>query len=177
MLNDESSVTPGLSFANRLLLLQTYLGVSAGWYILRGSHHALPIAEFYAATDAQLFAPAAAGGASTSWTQAPGSAWPRVIQNAVRFQDEHMPKIARALVDCAVRWGTRAPGYFSCVAAADEEKAGTGARLALALEGIERLDGTLFVRVAGLTFDRLGWVDEGDKAGLWDMDGIPKLDV
>lgn len=35
-----------------------------------------------------------------------------------------------------------------------------------ALEGIERLDGTLFVRVAGLTFDRLGWVGEGEKAGL-----------
>lgn len=79
-----------------------------------------------------------------------------------------MPKVARALVDFDVRWGTRAPGYFSAFAAAGEEEA----RMGPALEGIERLDGTLFVRVAGLTFDRLGWVDEGEKAGLWDRDGI-----
>ena len=165
MLKDRSSVSPGLSFASRLLLLQTYLGLSAGWYILRGRQHALPITDFYAATDAQLFAPARAG--DVGWTQAPGNAWPRVVQSAVRFQDEHMPKIARALMDCAVRWGTRAPGYFSAfTVSGEEEKMRTGARLAPALEGIERLDGTLFVRVAGLTFDRLGWTDEGEQAGL-----------
>ncbi len=104
----------------------------------------------------------------------PGSAWPRVIESAIRFPDEHAPKIARALADFAARWGTRAPGYFSAFAAAGE-KVRTG--VASALEGIERLDGTLFVRIAGLTFDRLGWVDEGEKAGLWDRDGVPMLDV
>jgi hypothetical protein len=70
-----------------------------------------------------------------------------------------MPKIARALMDIAVHKGTRATEYFS--AAGEEEKEYTGARV-LSLEGIERLDGTLFVRVAGLTFDRLGWLDEGE---------------
>jgi len=79
-----------------------------------------------------------------------------------------MPKVARALMDFAVRWGTRAPEYFT---AASAEKERTGAQ-APAFEGIERLDGTLFVRVAGLTFDRVGWVDEGENAGQWDMDGI-----
>ncbi|KAH8989304.1 hypothetical protein EDB83DRAFT_2481591 [Lactarius deliciosus] len=168
------SSTPGLSFASRLLLLQTYLAVSAAWYVRRGCH-ALPIADFYAATDAQLSAPAG-DGTGAGWRQAPGSAWPRVIESGVRFPDEHAPKIARALVDFATRWGTRPPGYFSAFAATGEEKARTGAGRALALEGIERLDGTLFVRVAGLTFDRLGWVDEREKAGHWDRDGIPMLD-
>jgi len=76
-------------------------------------------------------------------------------------------------MDFAVRWGTRAPGYFPAPAAAvaDGEKVAP----APALEGIERLDGTLFVRVAGLTFDRVGWVDEGEKAGAWDLDGIQIL--
>jgi len=37
--------------------------------------------------------------------------------------------------------------------------------LKTSLEGIEKLDGTLFVRVAGLTFDQLGWMHEGEKAG------------
>jgi hypothetical protein len=42
---------------------------------------------------------------------------------------------------------------------------------------MERLDGTLFVRVAGLTLDRLGWVGEGEKAGSWDWDGFPMLEL
>ncbi|KAF8261336.1 hypothetical protein EI94DRAFT_1810435 [Lactarius quietus] len=86
VLKDESSSAPcdssttGLSFASRLLLLQTYLSVSTTMYIMRG-RHTLPIAEFYAATDAQVSA-------------APGSAWARVIQSAIQFPDEHGPKIA-----------------------------------------------------------------------------------
>lgn len=148
----------------RALLLQAYLSVSTALYITRGSH-ALPIAEFYAATDAQLSAPASA-------TQTPESAWPRVIQSAVRFPDEQAPKIARALANFDARWGTRAPGYFSTFAAGEEVVMRTGA-----LEGIEKLDGTLFMRVTGLTFDRLGWVGEGEKAGLWDWDGFPMLDL
>jgi hypothetical protein len=162
---EESSSVSGLSFASRLLLLQTYLAVSAAWYIMRGNHHALPIAEFYAATDAQLLAPARVGGASAGWTQAPGNAWPRVIQSAVRFQDEHMPKIARAL---------RHQGmvlFCPCCCWRGEVSTSASAR------GYRELDGTLFVRVAGLTFDRLGSVDEGEKAGLWDLDGIPMSDV
>lgn len=158
---------PGLSFASRLLLLQTYLAVSTAWYVMRGNNHALPIADFYAATDAHLYAPAKTAVAGAGWTQAPGSAWPRVIQSAIRFEDEHMPKIARALMDFALRWGTRAPEYFSTAG----EKKHTGAP-SLTLEGIERLDGTLFVRIAGLTFDRLGWLDEGEKEGVWDRDGF-----
>lgn len=141
---------------------------------MRRNHcHALPIAEFYAATDAHLYAPARAG-TDAKCTQAPENAWPRVIQSAVRFPDEHGPKIARALADFAARWGTRAPGYFSTFAAAaagEKEENGPG------LEGIERLDGTLFVRVAGLTFDRLGWVGEGEKVGSWDWDGFPMLEL
>jgi len=129
---------------------------------MRG-RHPLPIADFYAATDAQLFSPARAG-TGASWTQAPGSAWPHIFQNAIRYPDEHGPKIARALADFAARWGLRAaPGFFAVSGAAP-------------LEGIERLDGTLFVRVAGLTFDRLGWVDEGEKAMLWGRDGFPSVE-
>ena len=141
---------------------------------MRGRTRALPIADFYAATEAQLYAPARAAGAGAGWTQAPVSAWPRVIRNAIWFQDEHMPKIARALMDFAVRWGTRAPEYFS---AAGKEEEDRKADQAPSLDGVERLDGTLFVRVAGLTFDRLGWVDEGEEARPWDLDGIRRPDA
>jgi len=45
-----------------------------------------------------------------------------------------------------------------------------------ALEGIERPDGPLFVRV-WTHIDWLGWTVEVEKAGLWDLDGIPMLEV
>jgi len=132
--------------------------VATAWKIVRGNHP-LPIADFYAASDAQLTPPARAGPGALS---SPGSAWTRIIASALQSPDEHTPKFARALADFAVRWGTRPPGYF-----AREKDAGE-----LSLEGIDRLDGTLFVRVAGLTLDRLGWVHEGEKAGRWDRDNF-----
>lgn len=151
-----------LPFSSRLLLLQNYLAVSTAWKISFG-RHPLPIADFYAATDAQQFVPARAGAGALP---SPGSAWTRIIPSAIQAPDEHTPKIARTLIDFARRWGTRPPGYFS----AGESEAG---QKMSSLEGIERLDGTMFVRVAGLTLDRLGWVHEGEDAGSWDTEGAP----
>ncbi|KAH8985101.1 hypothetical protein EDB92DRAFT_2105729 [Lactarius akahatsu] len=69
-----------------------------------------------------------------------------------------------------------APGHrgtFPC-ALLPERNGRAGTTAAPALEGIERLNTTLFARVAGLTaFDRLGWVDEDEKADLRDRDGFP----
>ena len=132
--------------------------MSTAWKISRGNHP-LPIADFYSVTNAQQFAPARTGVVGDGALRSPGSAWTRIIPSAIQGPDEHTPKIARALVDFAVRWGTRPPGYFSA------------GQSPLSLEGIEKLDGTLFVRVAGLTLDRLGWVNEGEKACSWDTDG------
>ena len=130
------------------------------WKIIRGDH-ALPIVDFYMATDAQLTAPARAGpGALPS----PVSSWSRIIPSGLQSPDEHTPKLVRALANFAVRWGTRAPGYFS----SDCDRNGW-----LPLKGIERLDGTLFVRVAGITLERLGWVHEGEQAERWDRDNFP----
>jgi hypothetical protein len=66
----------------------------------------------------------------------------------------------RSLAAFATRWGGRPAGYF----------AGGGED---GLEGREVLDGTLFVRVASLTLDRLGWAHEsGKELGSWDFDGV-----
>jgi hypothetical protein len=35
------------------------------------------------------------------------------------------------------------------------------------LEGVKKLDSTLFVCIAAETANRLGWLREGDKAGGW----------
>ncbi|KAI0262047.1 hypothetical protein BC834DRAFT_845236 [Gloeopeniophorella convolvens] len=141
-----------LPFASRLLLLQTFLGVSTAWQIARGNHP-LTIVPFYAATPAQLTVRSAAP-AGAKALPSYGSAWARILAGALLSPDEHVPKAVRALAEYARRWGTRAPGYY-----------------AGALEGAETLDGTLFVRVAGITFDRLGWVNEGEEFIFWDQDG------
>ena len=89
----------------------------------------------------------------------PSSAWTRVIPSAIWGPDEHWPKIVCTLVDFAVRLATRQLRYVS---ASESE-----ARQALpSLEGVEGLDGMLFVCIARFTFHRLGWVNEGETASL-----------
>jgi hypothetical protein len=113
------------------------------------------------ATDVQLTAPARAGpGALPSHV----SSWSRIIPSGLQSPDEHAPKLVCALANFAVRWGTRAPGYFS----SDCDRNGWPP-----LKGIERLDGTLFVHVTGITLERLGWVHEGEKAECWNREDFP----
>jgi hypothetical protein len=74
----------------------------------------------------------------------------------IRFSDRHIPEIAVALVDLTVRWRTSPPGYFS--AAGKEELLYVRATPTPAFKFVKRLDCTLFVHVAKLLFDGLGWV-------------------
>jgi hypothetical protein len=142
LLKDEASspssaFNPGgaLPFANHLLLLQTYLSMATTWKIIHGDH-ALPIVDSYAATDAQMFSPVRAGpGALPS----PVIPWVRSITSGLQSPDEHTPKLVRALSDFVVRWDTRAVRYYST----GRNDSGTGGCWQ-PLEGIERLDGTLF---------------------------------
>jgi hypothetical protein len=77
----------------------------------------------------------------------------------IAYPEEHVPKTIRSLAVFAARWGSRPTGYF----------AGGGED---GLEGREALDGTLFVRAASLTLDRLGWAHESGKELVeWDYEG------
>jgi len=40
------------------------------------------------------------------------------------------------------------------------------------LKGSEKLDGTLFLRIAKETADKMGWMREGEKSGTWYRDGF-----
>jgi len=155
---------PPVPLSSRLTLLKAYLATSAGWYISRGNA-ALPIKDFYSATSDRLTAPPAAPvppSASRKPLTAPGGPWERIVVNTVAHPDEHLSKAVRSLATFATRWGGRPTGYY----------AGGGDN---GLEGREELDGTLFVRIASLTLDRLGWAHESGK-GLshWDHDGFPE---
>ncbi|KAI0262048.1 hypothetical protein BC834DRAFT_892786 [Gloeopeniophorella convolvens] len=161
----ESNPYPVTSLTSRLTLLKTYFATCIGWQIAQGRRE-LPLQEFYAATREQLTAPPAKPApAGTKDTGKPlsarGGAWERIISNTIAHPDQHLPKATRALAIFAARWGLRPAGYFA-----------GGSRDGL--EGREILDGTLFVRVAGLTLDRLGWAHEAGKEVIdWDRDGFP----
>jgi hypothetical protein len=155
-----NSPYPPAPLANRVMLLKAYLATCAAWYISQGNGP-IPIEEFYAATSDRLTAPPAVPAppdAKRKPLSAPGGPWGRIIANAIAHPEEHVPKTVRSLAVFAARWGSRPTGYF----------AGSGED---GLEGREALDGTLFVRTANLTLDRLGWAHEsGNEPGDWDRE-------
>ena len=143
------------------MLLKAHLSTCAGFYISRGNGP-LPVEGFYAATNDYLTAPPAVPGppgAKVRPLSAPGGPWGRIVANTIAYPEEHVAKAIRSLAVFATRWGSRPAGYF----------AGGGED---GLEGREALDGTLFVRAASLTLDRLGWAREsGKELAEWDYEG------
>ncbi|KAI0065175.1 hypothetical protein BV25DRAFT_1822291 [Artomyces pyxidatus] len=166
------ALDPPLTFAHRLLLLESFLATSAVWYLTRGNP-AVPIAEFFdsPSTAAFLTSPSLKPGkerkvdtstppdAGSEPLYSGGPAWPRVFASSLLHDNEHLCKVIRSLSFFAAKWGNRPAGYY----VADGEEKGW--------EGIEKLDGTLFVRTAGLVMERLGWVAEGKEERNWDRDG------
>ncbi|KAI0357098.1 hypothetical protein OH77DRAFT_1422596 [Trametes cingulata] len=142
-----------LSPRSTAVLLRTYFALSLGWYIARG-RPALPIREFYEATTAKPTPPNSGQSVSpakdtlTPDDVAPNP-WLPLIQTTIVHPGEHVCKLQRALLHNATVYGTREAGHFT----------GSG------LEGAELLDGTLFIRAAGLTADRVGWMKEGQPQG------------
>ena len=86
-----------------------------------------------------------------------------LIGNSLVHPNEHHAKLQRALVHYGTAYGKRIAG----------SKAFKGTEL----EGAEKLDGSLFVRVAGLSDVRLGKVREGEEEKVWDRTGFFQLMV
>lgn len=159
-----ASYVPYLKPSSLEHLLRGYLLVSLGWWISRG-RPALKIAEFYASTTSY---PSPSGVLPSPHKDAlqltdptkviTPNPWLSIIQTSIVHPDDHLPKLQRALAHYASLYGTREAGQSDFV--------GTE------LEGAEKLDGSLFIRVAGLTAERLGRVREGQEAGHWDRNGF-----
>lgn len=155
------SIVAYLSPRSSVILLQAFFANTLVWWISQG-RATLPIREFYAGTTATptpptsgAGAPSAAKGTLTPDDAAP-NAWLPIIQTTLTHPDQHISKLQRALLHNATEYGARGAGYL----------AGTG------LEGAEAIDGTLFIRVASLSADRLGWMKEGQAEGSWDRAGF-----
>jgi hypothetical protein len=146
----------------QIALLKSYFSVSIGWYVSIGR---VPLS----ATSLQAFFNNTASASITPPGQLPTPSpdalpqeghpaavtpnpWLAITQSAIVHPDDHLPKLVRALTEYAARWGNTPAGNF-----AETE-----------LPGAEFIDGSLFVRAAGLSMGRVGWVREGQPMGAWD---------
>ncbi|PIL32612.1 hypothetical protein GSI_05315 [Ganoderma sinense ZZ0214-1] len=153
------SIVAYLSPRSAALLLRGYFTVTLTWYIGRG-RPAIPIREFYESTTDKPVQPGephlTPGEKTLTPEDVSPNPWFPIIQTTVVHPGEHLCKLQRALIHNAALYGTYPAGYF-----ADAE-----------LEGAELLDGTLFIRAAGLTAGVLGWIKEGQAIRDWDRVGF-----
>ncbi|KAL0069225.1 hypothetical protein AAF712_003588 [Marasmius tenuissimus] len=145
-----SSLVASLSPRSRALLLRTQLAQCLLVWTRLGKPR-LDIAGFYAADTAhpntlnQPLSPPApskfALPSSTSPLAVNPNPWFFILRQALVHPDDHVSKTIRTLNHYASKYGSVPAGYF-----------GERAR---ELEDADKLDGTLFVRAAGLTMNRL----------------------
>jgi len=161
------SIASYLNPVSQNALLRAYLVTSLLWWVIAG-RPSFDISGYYSSTNVH---PSPPNGAishlkpNDSTLPSPTSphaltpnSWLPIIQTILVHPGEHLCKIQRALAHFAALYGSRAPAQMDF---SNTE-----------LEGAEMLDGTLFIRVAGETANRLGWVREGEKPGEWDRDGF-----
>ena len=150
-----SSILGAAKPSSASLLLKTYFLFTLIVYVARG-RPPLPIVDFYQETTARPTAPGSIpqSAEKTIGSAASPNSWLQIIQTTLVHPDEHLCKIQRALAHSAVLYAGTPPGTFSRFA--DH-----------GLKGAEVLDDTLFVRAAGLTAERLGWMREGERLGTW----------
>ncbi|KAK7026431.1 hypothetical protein VNI00_015666 [Paramarasmius palmivorus] len=120
------SLVGHLSPKSQVILLRSYFAISLAWFIALG-RPTLDIQGFF-------------GSEATRTLKKEPNPWLPIIENAITHPDDHIPKCQRALLHYATLYGTRPRGSF-----AETE-----------LPGAEILDGTLFVRAARLTMERVG---------------------
>jgi hypothetical protein len=95
------------------------------------------------------------------------SPWPTIIGAVVHNPDAHTVKVIRMLAYAAREFGTTGPGevpgaFFSSKNRQQEETH----------VGISKVDGSLFVRAAGVVMDVMGWVSHGQRSGSWDSTAL-----
>jgi len=149
------------------LLLRAYFSISLAWWVAVG-RPALPIRDFFASVTAAPRPPTEPRAEPSEDTLTPDdpapNPWLAIAQTTLVHPGEHVCKVQRALMHFADLYGSRKKEHFAALVNA----ADPGSRL----EGAEELDGTLFIRAAGLTAYRMGWVKEGQSAQDWDRAGF-----
>ncbi|RDB21723.1 Oxidoreductase AflY [Hypsizygus marmoreus] len=160
------TIAAHLKPASQERLLRAYFVVCLSWWIMRG-RPGFDIKGFFAQDTAYPLPQSSTPSVTTPLIVSPESPqahtpnpWFHIIQHALTNPDDHLPKLQRALAHWGSVYGSRKAGK------ADFE--GTE------LEGAESLDGSLFLRVAGLTKARMVRLREEHVEGprYWDRRGF-----
>jgi Questin oxidase-like len=162
-----SSLSAHLKPTSQELLLRGYLTVCLTWYVGNG-RPGFDIPGFFAADTAYPTPPGPfptpdkkALPEQNSPKAVTPNPWLPIIQTTIVHPDDHLPKLQRALAHYGSLYGTRPAGLPDFT---DTE-----------LPGADKLDGTLFIRAAGLTAKRMGRVRDGEKPlDFWDQYGFDK---
>ena len=147
--------------------LETYLTFSLVLYVARG-RPPVSIADFYAAAPADVVAPGTHPHPVSKTlppVKAPNS-WFHILQTTLVHPNEHLCKLQRGLVHGASLYGNTPAVTF--------EDTDSGEAAGANVKGVDVLDGSVFVRVAGLSANRLGWMREGQEERTWDNGGFFK---
>lgn len=161
-----SSIAANLNPASQQLLLRTYFAICLVWWIARG-RPSFDIGGFFAEADTAYPVPSGplqpphpkSLPSASSFKATTPNPWFPIVQASLTLPDDHLPKLQRALAHYGALYGARAAGL--------PDFAGTE------LPDADKLDGSLFIRVAGLTNKRVhrdGVNVEG--AGIWDRKGL-----
>ncbi|KAF8623277.1 hypothetical protein AX17_007483 [Amanita inopinata Kibby_2008] len=163
------SLLPFLSPPSQALLLRAYFAVVLRCWVGRGrpafkfkgffSQNAYPLPSGSLPTPDKSTLPSADVDPNRVKTLTPNP-WLPIVETTLGHPGEHLIKLQRALAHFSSLYGTRQPDEGGLEGAKEE------------LEGAELLDGTLFIRVAGVTAKRLGRVREGEPEGSFDQIGF-----
>jgi len=86
--------------------------------------------------------------------------WLDIVADVLHASDSHTTKAIRALLYGAREYGNLPAGSFTSPGEEDLHP------------GAGKVDGTMFVRAAGMVMESQGWVAHGQKAGTWDFSGL-----
>lgn len=89
--------------------------------------------------------------------------WPAIIDGVIHAPDSHTVKSMRTLYYGAQNYGETPPGQ--AIGAFDKDGTET-------LNGSGKLDGTIFIRAAGVVMDIMGWLTHGQEEGKWDRSAL-----
>lgn len=87
------------------------------------------------------------------------SPWPAMISSVLHSPDAHTLKVVRTLCYAAQRYGRTPPGGAIGAFVGENGRE--------TLPGTAKMDGTIFIRAAGLVMDTKGWVSHGQEERPW----------
>jgi hypothetical protein len=147
------SLAANLSLADRRLLLRGFLATALTYYVGHG-RPSLRVADFFASTNPTPVPPQAIppnlhpSEGTLDPRNLNQNPWMPIVTSALNHPDEHLIKCQRALAHYASVYGAR-PSF--------------GKEKIRNLEGGEKIDGSLFIRVAGLVGGARAWMREGEE--------------